>query len=167
MEIENKKTKKWKRYILISLSLFFVIVLSLFIASRYIIWRDNKNINNALEEIEKIEEDIYQQQLNDNYGGETPQETLEMYIKALESRDYELASKYFVLGEQEKNLNFLIESNQENLNSLINLLREVNKSPESLVESGKFSMRSSTELGPFFYIYFEKSINDIWKIMEM
>ena len=45
-----------------------------------------------MEELEK----------KDNYGGETPEETLELYIKALENKDFELASKYFVLEDQEK-----------------------------------------------------------------
>ncbi|MBI2628251.1 MAG: hypothetical protein HYW71_02355 [Candidatus Niyogibacteria bacterium] len=36
----------------------------------------------------------------DTYGGKTPQETLNMFIKAVEVGDYELASKYFVVEKQ-------------------------------------------------------------------
>jgi len=32
----------------------------------------------------------------DTYGGDTPEETLELFIQALEAENYELASKYFV-----------------------------------------------------------------------
>lgn len=32
----------------------------------------------------------------DTYGGDTPEETLELFIMALEAGDYELASKYFI-----------------------------------------------------------------------
>ena len=31
----------------------------------------------------------------DTYGGKTPEETLQLFIEALENRDLELASKYF------------------------------------------------------------------------
>jgi hypothetical protein len=36
----------------------------------------------------------------DTYGGETPEETLELFIEALEAGDYELASRYFVPEKQ-------------------------------------------------------------------
>lgn len=32
----------------------------------------------------------------DTYGGDTPEETLELFITALEAGDYELASKYYI-----------------------------------------------------------------------
>jgi hypothetical protein len=38
---------------------------------------------------------------NDKYGGETPEETFDMFIAALEKGDVELASKYFKLDKQE------------------------------------------------------------------
>jgi len=40
----------------------------------------------------------------DTYGGKTPEETLELFIEALEAKDYELAAKYFVVEEQQKAL---------------------------------------------------------------
>jgi len=36
----------------------------------------------------------------DTYGGSTPEETLGLFIKALEAKDYELAAKYFVVENQ-------------------------------------------------------------------
>ncbi|MHB1086516.1 MAG: hypothetical protein ACYCZ0_02085 [Minisyncoccota bacterium] len=38
----------------------------------------------------------------DTYGGSTPEETLELFIEALEAKDYELAVKYFVIEKQEE-----------------------------------------------------------------
>jgi len=35
----------------------------------------------------------------DTYGGKTPQETLDMFINALEKGDIELAAKYFALDD--------------------------------------------------------------------
>ena len=41
---------------------------------------------------------------NDPYGGATPEETLKLFIEALEKKDYTLASNYFVPEERTKNL---------------------------------------------------------------
>ena len=38
---------------------------------------------------------------NDPYGGETPQETLRLFVEALEDKDFELAARYFVVEEWE------------------------------------------------------------------
>lgn len=45
-------------------------------------------------------EEQYQKAMSeDTYGGKTPQETLDLFIKALRAEDIELASKYFMLNE--------------------------------------------------------------------
>ena len=46
-------------------------------------------------------ERIYKQ---DTFGGKTPQETYEMFVSALKTRNIELASKYFVLSKQSEKL---------------------------------------------------------------
>lgn len=38
----------------------------------------------------------------DTYGGETPEETLRLFVEALEKKDFELAAKYFVIENQEQ-----------------------------------------------------------------
>ena len=52
-----------------------------------------KNYNQAMKAIGAYEEAMQ----NDVYGGKTPQETLNLFISALEKEDIELASKYFIL----------------------------------------------------------------------
>ncbi len=44
-------------------------------------------------------EDAYKK---DTYGGATPEETLKLFVQALEKKDYELASKYFVVEKQQE-----------------------------------------------------------------
>lgn len=39
---------------------------------------------------------------NDLYGGETPEQTMQLFISALKAGDTELASKYFVIEKQEE-----------------------------------------------------------------
>jgi len=43
-----------------------------------------------------------EQYANDPYGGDTPEETWQMFVSALEKGDIELASKYFVVEKQEE-----------------------------------------------------------------
>ena len=44
---------------------------------------------------------IEDQRRNDKYGGKTKEETIELFILALESDNIELASKYLVIEKQE------------------------------------------------------------------
>ncbi|MDP3795064.1 MAG: hypothetical protein Q8R13_04000 [bacterium] len=50
------------------------------------------------KEIEAIKKEIAE----DPYGGETPEETLRLFIDALKKGDTDLAAKYFVYDEQEE-----------------------------------------------------------------
>ncbi len=52
----------------------------------------------ALQEVKRIEKEIAE----DPYGGDTPEETLRLFIDALKKGDTDLAAKYFVYGEQEE-----------------------------------------------------------------
>src|SRR3989338_11135283 len=44
--------------------------------------------------------DLERQYREDPYGGNTPEETLQLFIDALKKGDIELAAKYFVLDKQ-------------------------------------------------------------------
>jgi len=46
----------------------------------------------------------YQTQNIDSYGGKTPKETLSLFTDAIQEKNYELASKYFVTEKQEEEL---------------------------------------------------------------
>ena len=52
------------------------------------------------EMVQKVKE-IQKQYQNDTYGGDTPEETLQLFVEALKKGDTDLASKYFVIDEQE------------------------------------------------------------------
>jgi len=64
----------------------------------------------ALEQIEELE----RQYREDPYGGDTPEETLELFTQALKAGDIDLASKYFLPDEQEKWKNFILDIHNEN-----------------------------------------------------
>ncbi len=52
----------------------------------------------AQQEIEKIKKEI----ADDPYGGDTPEQTLRLFIDALKQGDTNLAAKYFVYDKQEE-----------------------------------------------------------------
>ena len=54
------------------------------------------------EEIEQYVEDLQEAYRNDTYGGETPQETFELFKEALKAGDTDLAAKYFLVEKQER-----------------------------------------------------------------
>jgi len=59
-----------------------------------------QEIKKSAEAFQKAEQELYQKMMADTYGGKTPEETLDLFIAAVEKGDYELASKYFVKSKQ-------------------------------------------------------------------
>lgn len=52
----------------------------------------------ALKEIEKLKKEYAE----DPYGGDTPEETLRLFIDALKKGDIDLATRYFVIDKQDE-----------------------------------------------------------------
>jgi hypothetical protein len=46
--------------------------------------------------------ELEKQYADDPYGGDTPEETLRLFIEALKAGDTDLAAKYFILDKQEQ-----------------------------------------------------------------
>lgn len=75
----------------------------------------------------------------DTYGGKTPQETLDLFLVALEAEDAELASKYFMLDDnlsREKWLKMLIVFKEKGL--LDDMVKDINPSSVK-IELNKYS----------------------------
>lgn len=87
-------------------------------------FEDRRNYKQAMESIGAYEEAMR----NDTYGGKTPQETLNLFISALEKEDVELASRYFILRSDGKSDPQWLESlkevkENEKLNEITNALK--------------------------------------------
>jgi hypothetical protein len=101
----------------------------------------------------------------DNYGGKTPEETLDLYIKALESGDFELASKYFVLEDQEREFDELVTLDQSKIDSYL----EVLKDEEKVIRYNEIMETYSIEV-PFekefalLVKFIKNKETDIWKL---
>jgi len=75
------------------------------------------------EELDEYYRKVDELKASDTYGGKTPEETLRMYIDALKAGDMELASKYFRLEDQEKELGELVVLKEEDILKYTDLLK--------------------------------------------
>ena len=143
------------------IGLFFV---ALFIAvegySYYDQWREEKGVEELAQLLTKIEKDAFDKKAADKIGGKTPQETLDLFIKAVESGDYELASKYFVVEKQKEwkeNLN-----TAKNIDEFLQIIKNTKQSEGEYSEDKKtYSIYKPTSID--FILY--PSGN--WKIEEI
>jgi len=73
------------------------------------------DLQERLEEMKKL----------DDFGGATPQETMDAFVEALKKGDTELASRYFVFNKQEQMAKELVVGRENgNLNKLIIFLEK-------------------------------------------
>jgi len=97
--LNRERVPNRKQFILFSLGLVFLVFLGLFIYQTFLSpeaisnREDQEKLEMVMENLERYEE----ARRSDTYGGETPQETLDLFIEALEKGDVELASRYFSL----------------------------------------------------------------------
>jgi len=159
--MDNKKSNYWK--FAVAFVVIVILAVGAFVASRfYEKLQAEQAINRAAEALRKAAEEDYARAMADTYGGKTPQETLQMYIDAVESGDYVLASKYFIGDNQEKELNSLQNSPKENMQNVLQLLKRDLQSEGSFSENKD---RYGIEV-PLF-IDFKLYPNGIWKIIEI
>ena len=126
-------------------------------------WQMRKGVENFAETLKRLEQEDYRRAMADTYGGKTPQETLQMYIAAVEKGDYELASKYFIGEKQEKWRKELIEiKNVDKIDAFLNPIKV------ALHKEGEYSMdKKSFSIHEPIAIDFRLYPNGIWKLMEI
>lgn len=158
--IMNKKVK----FLLIILGIMVFAWYSYVGIVKYINWRWYEGMKKEAVKFEKELADKEAMIANDTYGGKTPQETLVLFIDAVEKGDYELASKYFVVekqGEWEENL-----SKVKNLDFLIDDLIEI-KENLFFVPQNNFSITNSYIVTDPILVTFIKYPSNLWKIDEI
>ncbi|MDP3725331.1 MAG: hypothetical protein Q8R20_02595 [Nanoarchaeota archaeon] len=154
--------KGYKKYVLGFLGIFFLVLMVLFAAPKISWWYGGWKDAQFQKKVEQVRKEDYDRAMSDTYGGKTPQETLKMYIEAVEKGDYELASRYFVEKEREKELARFEKSLKENLDNMIATLKRISFS------SGSFSESKDVYIAhdPVF-VKFILYPNGIWKIVEI
>jgi len=112
MEIKPRRVW-WKYAVGVSLIVFFIV-------GGYVVWyqyfsseaKYSREVEKSALELPAKLEAYKKAREADTYGGKTPEETLQMFIEALENRDLELASKYFAID------NDSVERDSEHLENL-------------------------------------------------
>ena len=105
---------------------------------------------------------------DDVYGGKTPQETLDLFIKALEENDVELASKYFMPDENGSREEWrgVLEATREvgNLPTLISALGMMKPEPRGIIADSVYEMTATDKQGKLLIDMILKFNGNIWKI---
>ncbi len=160
--IENLGAKRGGRfigYILGVLGIFFLVLLILFFAPRAASWYGAWKDARFEAQVEGVRKEIYDAAMADTYGGKTPQETLQMYIEAVEAGDYELASKYFVEKKREGELKSLQNGEIADIENILSLLRKVRE-----IDVGVLGAKID---GYDFLVRFLEYPNGIWKLTDI
>ncbi len=108
---------------------------------------------------------LEKQYAEDPYGGDTPEETLRLFIDALKKGDTDLAAKYFVLDKQKEW--------REDLSKL----KDKNLLDETVADFERLKLSKKTEREAFFtligadgigtnVILYKNFANGLWKIGE-
>jgi len=167
-QIQNQEGagKAWGKYVKILVGTVAVIALvSVAFAGigMFKQWQMRKGVENFAETLKRLDQEDYRRAMADTYGGKTPQETLQMYIAAVEKGDYELASKYFIGEKQEKWRKELIEiKNVDKTDAFLNPIKV------ALHKEGEYSMdKKSFSIHEPIAIDFRLYPNGIWKLMEI
>ncbi len=158
---EEKRGKYWK--FAVGLVALVLLALGAFVAARYYgRLEEQRAANDATQSLQKEIADYNARLALDTYGGKTPQETLQLYVDAVEKGNYVLASKYFIGDNQEKELSSLQNSPKENTQNVLRLLKT------DLQSEGSFSENKDTYgIEKPLFVDFRLYPNGIWKIIEI
>lgn len=125
-------------------------------------WRGEQAVEQLADALKKAEDEAYARAMADTYGGKTPQETLAMYIAAVEKGDHELASKYFIEKNRERELKSFNGATEKFIREYLGLLKEAVKNEGSYTADKKyFSIDKPIGVRGMLYP------NGIWKIIEI
>lgn len=156
---------KNKKFLMVAGGIVAVLVVVGYGYPAYKGWSGRRGVENLANALKQAEKEDYKLALADTHGGKTPQETLDMFIKAVEEGDYELASKYFIIAKQEEWENGLIKTKEANK---IEFLLEKIKETKTNIHNGRYSeerdwFRVDEPISIEFMLY--PSGN--WKIIEI
>lgn len=120
----------------------------------------------------KWEESVKEQYRNDIYGGDTPEETWDMFLSALKKRDFDLASKYFVFDKQEKQFEKLGLANEDDLLVWLSELQTLRKSRGKDISQDKeyyYYTAETEEFGTISssVVFFFNPYSKVWKILGL
>ena len=153
-----------------------VLVAVLFLAvGGFLIWRDSQvfvPVENPDTELQGKAYIKYWEKLNeaykkDEYGGATPEETLNLFIEALKAGDLELASKYFVVEKQPFILESFENSTNDYIASLISDLERVGDAIKLSDNKYRFRTYDLSGMAEFSFDLVYNTHTNKWKMYEL
>ncbi len=144
----------------------FLIILAVSIAVLFI--ASNSQKNDDYDRQLQLAKEMEEKYKNDTYGGDTPEETLQLFIDALKAGDIELASKYFVVdkqGEWKEKLGKINENQKINL--LIEDLNKLEKTIKSNDATAFFVLTNQEEVVIVQLVIVKNPVSNKWKIEEL
>jgi hypothetical protein len=166
-EKEEKKKRGFGGFAVRFLVIIFIAFLLSWGLGEYRKYEGRKKLDRLVEETERLQKEEYDRAMADTYGGKTPQETLRMYIEAVEKGDYELASRYLISSKSDKEAGQLKSLERKgNIKSFLEILRNA-VALDTLGDNTTFRMESKISNSPAYIIDFIKYPNGIWKIIEI
>jgi hypothetical protein len=108
--------------------------------------------------------ELEKQYAEDPYGGETPEETLQLFIDALKKGDTELAAKYFILDKQEEWLEDLEKlGNRDLIDETLDDLNKM-KLTKKTEDRAYFTLTDENNGAVSEVILYRNQKNLLWKI---
>lgn len=156
-----RKSKLWKFFfgLVAIVTATFVLLFGLGIYRNLV---GQYRVQKLAEAMAQADKEEYAREMADTYGGKTPQETLAMYIAAVQEKDYVLASKYFTFGKQQQELDSWTGATPEAIATYVTLLKQGLKAEGSYSADQKgFATRKPILIDYFLYP------NGIWKLTEI
>lgn len=143
----------------------FLVILAISIAVLFVASNSQKNDDyDRQTQLAKEMEDKYR---NDTYGGDTPEQTLQLFIDALKAGDTELASKYFVVDKQEEWKEKLeIGKEKGNLLAFLDILNKPKNGKEIYNGAYIFTFSENQEILMSIDLILNNSSNK-WKIESL
>ncbi len=109
-------------------------ILTFYIHIRIITWGNMAGIRIKTEKIQEMQqaykknqEKVLEELKSDTYGGKTPEETLRLFVEALEERDVDLASKYISndrRDEFKKDFYEILDKNDKEVDRFVQLYNQ-------------------------------------------
>ncbi len=130
---------------------------------------EERKVEKYLENQENRSAELKEMYKNDTYGGDIPEETLELFVEALKNNDLELASKYFVAEKQDEMLTKLPQAVQSgSVELLVDFYNNgiVNKECHDSSKSCDLGIEKDGQLGFYLQLVLNQQTNK-WKISDL
>ena len=103
----------------------------------------------------------------DTYGGDTPQETLDLFIAALEKGDTDMAAKYFVVYKQEEMRGRFEAADDGYAQLILSDLSEIEGSTKYGVDKIEYYTLGKDGVIEFTYTLVHDPESNIWKLESL